>query len=138
MEYPAFTRAEQRRLSEWIVSGFERYIEVWSKTPPLGGDAAHDWAPIRRYAEEFSGILRGNMVDADDLDLPQLRADLQILVNHQCPAVDVVQFLLVCTSGFHQTFSDGLRRVGLSERHLSVLRDRCMWAADIIRILRRP
>lgn len=124
MAHPALTQAEKEKVSAWMSSGFERYIQL-----RLEGDAGPEGL-TRRYAEEF-GLL-------PDVDLPKLWGDLQELVEKGCPALDVVEFMLACTSGFHATLDDLLYTVGLTKRHLRELEEVCAWSADIIGILRRP
>jgi hypothetical protein len=132
MEYPAVTDSQRRKLSDWIISGFKQYIEL-----RMGEDAAQD-SLVRRYAEEFSRILRNKYVEIDDVDMPKLWADLEELINKKCPALDVVEFMLSCTSGLRATFEDNLSVVGLSQKDLEELKQCCARSADVIRTLRRP
>jgi hypothetical protein len=132
MEHPAVTESQRRKLSDWIMSGFKQYTEL-----RMENDAAQD-SLVRRYAEEFSRILRSKDVEVDDVDMPKLWADLEELMNKECPALDVVEFMLACTSGLRATFEDGLSVVGLSQRHLAELKQCCAWSAEMIRTLRRP
>jgi hypothetical protein len=134
MEYPAVTRAQRRELSDWVGSGFKRYIELRKK----GDVEVEEDALIRRYATEFSRIVCDDNVEIDDVDMPRLWADLEVLVNKKCPALDVVEFMLSCTSGLQATFEDCLSVFGLSPKDLTDLKECCAWSAYMIRILARP
>jgi len=125
MEYPATTEAQKRTVIVWIASGFESY-----------GDRVDPDPEIRRYGEEFGSILSGNVGD-NEIDLPLLRKDLLTLVDNQCPAVDVVELMVRCTSETNVALSCGVQRCDIAERDLLHL-ERCIrQAADGISQLRR-
>src|ERR1035437_92154 len=125
MEYPATTEAQKGTVIAWIASGFESHGERVDPDPE-----------IRRYGEEFGRILSGNVGD-NEIDLPPLRKDLLSLIDKQCPAADIVELMVRCTSETNVALSGGVQRCDIAERDLSHL-ERCIrLAADGISQLRR-
>jgi hypothetical protein len=125
MGYPATTEAQNETVIVWIASGFESY----------GGRVDAD-PKIRRYGEEFGRILGVNVGD-NEIDLPPLRKDLLRLIDKQCPAADVVEIMVRCTSETNVALSCGVQRCDIAEEDLSHL-ERCIrQAADGISKLRR-
>jgi hypothetical protein len=125
MWYPATTEAQNETVIVWIASGFESY-----------GERVYPDPKIRRYGEEFGRILGENVGD-NEIDLPPLRRDLLRLIDKQCPAADVVELMVRCTSETNVAISCGVQRCDIAEEELSHL-ERCIrQAANGISQLRR-
>jgi len=125
MEYPATTEAQKSTVVAWIASGFESYAQ---RVDPD--------SEIRRYGEEFGRVLGGNMGDSE-IDLPRLREDLLRLIDKQCPAVDVVDLMVRCTSETNLALARGVQHCDIGEPDLSHLERHIRQAADAISQLRR-
>jgi hypothetical protein len=69
--------------------------------------------------------------------LPQLREDLLRLIDKQCPAGDVVELMVRCTSETNVALSCGVQRCDITERDLLHLEHCIRQAADEIHQLRR-
>jgi len=125
MGYPATTEAQESTVIAWLASGFESYGQRVDSDPE-----------IRRYGEEFGRILGGKVGDSE-INLPPLREDLIRLIDKQCPAVDVVELMVRCTSELNLALSCGVQRCDIAEGDLSHW-ERCIrQAADGISQLRR-
>jgi hypothetical protein len=125
MGYPATTEAQNKMVIVWIAYGVEGYGERVDPDPK-----------IRRYGEEFGRILGGDVGD-NEIDLPPLRKDLLKLIDKQCPAADIVELMVRCTSETNVALSSGVQRCDIAEEDLSHL-ERCIQqAADGISQLRR-
>jgi len=133
MGYPATTDAQKRRVIDWIGSGFELYA---SRASDFERYASRAEPEVLRYSEEFAEILYGN-IDDNELDLPQLRQDLLRLIDAHCPALDVVEHMIHCTSEFNVALARDMHRFDITERDLSDLSRCYRQAADVISRLRR-
>src|SRR5437868_3861685 len=81
-------------------------------------------------------ILRAN-ADDNGLDLPKLRKDLLGLIDQKCPAVDVVELMVRCTSEFNVALARGLHRFEITQQDLSDLEVCHQQTAKLVSELRR-
>src|SRR6266566_2170179 len=139
MEYVAVTRAQKNKVIDWIASGFERYAAKCtdpSEYDLSGVDIAQIRTKMHRYSEEFDRILRAN-TDDNGLEMPRLRKDLLGLIDQNCPAVDVVELMVRCTSEFNVALARGLHRFEITQQDLSDLEVCHQQTAKVISELRR-
>ena len=139
MEYDAVTRAQKKKVIDWIASGFERYAAKCtdpSEYDLSGVDIAQIRTKMHRYSEEFDRILRAN-TDDNGLEMPRLRKDLLRLIDQNCPAVDVVELMVRCTSEFNVALARGLHRFEITQQDLSDLEVCHQQTAKLISELRR-
>jgi hypothetical protein len=114
---------EKQRVAEWIKAGFTLYA-------PRFSDAGGEWGipsatEVEEYGKEFSSIILDSEhfkdVELPNLcDLVKLRKDLNDLIERGCPALTLVELMLVCTNGFRFTLRDGLHLTGITDK---ILRD---------------
>jgi hypothetical protein len=91
-------KEEQEEAATWILDAFKKYSEKFA-------DDGEMEVPVRtemqQYGEDFSRIIRDH-VGAD------LGQDLFDLKTNECPALAIVELIVLCTSGFRFTIPDAL------------------------------
>jgi hypothetical protein len=117
---------EQKReeAAAWIDAGFKSYADR------LGKDEVPSRTEIEQYGGEFSRVVR---CEAGDLG-----QDLHALMKHGCPAVAIVQLIVLCTNGFHLTITDVLRGAGITDEVLRDVKQSLPRTVQVINVLNDP
>jgi hypothetical protein len=104
---------EEQQVVEWIKDGFTQYALRFTVATPTVY-AIPNSTEVKAYGEEFARIiLEGIEVE--------LRQDLYQLIEWGCPAVALVELMLVCTRGFRFTLTDVRHLEGITEKLLREL-----------------
>ena len=89
---------------KWMRSGFRQYA---AQCDNWGLEIEQNIrVQIFKYGNEFARILRGKIALSDEYDPHYLRTDLYGLKESGCPAVGLVELMLVCTSDYGVTIPD--------------------------------
>lgn len=94
------TKPQRRELKKWMTSAFEKYARGHAESNlsaiPRETPQQHQ-ARIQAYGQQFGRVILG---DLEMNDTPKMLNDLQHLLKAKCPALDLVELMLVCTNGF--------------------------------------
>src|SRR5947209_8237365 len=137
---PGLRRQQARELQEWLQVAFKRFADLWGHAVDnIGpGETAEDSRiRIRRYGQRFVEIARGRVGEIPGAD-PDLPMDLYDLMQRNCPELDIVQFLLSCTSGHTNTVAARLKRYDITEQTLDKINEYSRWISDAMLLLNEP
>jgi hypothetical protein len=135
MKQPGLIKEERRGLAAWMTSAFTMYatVRAGSGLSCVPGETRHQHqARIQAYGRAFSGVLLGK-IEMDDIT--KLLDDLNHLRKANCPALDLIELMLLCTEDFSMSIADLLLRVGISTTELSALQGTLNRTADTVAIL---
>jgi hypothetical protein len=141
MEDRSLTRAQIKQLAKRMQDAFAS-LAALRCAPPETTSERHLQAARRMSG--YGAALASLILEGSDpeIDLPGLRQDLHALMQHNCPALDIAELSIGCTSGAPATRDEILRPVGLTGRDLEELRTGAKWMAEwmaeIICRLRKP
>jgi hypothetical protein len=121
-------KSQKQKIELWIATAFEQYAAKCEIVREVGVSLATE---VRRYKGEFSRIV----LSSEEVEL---RNDLYNLMNRGCPALDIVELMLVCTSGIQRTISYGLDEVGITDNVLRRLKQNLVWTAEVLDVLNDP
>jgi hypothetical protein len=129
---------ERKELKTWMSSAFEIYATRFAGAaigcPPDETPQQHQ-TRIHAYGEAFGNIILGK-IEMDDI--AELLNDLVHLRTSKCPALDLVDLMLVCTEDFSMRTADLLLRVGIRKKDLSALQCTLDRVALEIKLLGQP
>jgi hypothetical protein len=103
------TKQQIQELLAWMESGFRNYADLCEEATE-GEIPENVWNQVDKYKKEFSGVLSGEIEISDDVDLLVLRNDLYGLMTSCCPATELIELMLACTSDYGVTIGDLLWR----------------------------
>jgi hypothetical protein len=126
---------KQEEAATWILDGFKNYSTRFADDSET---EVSDRTEIEQYGEEFSRIVRDGV--EGDLGDDELGQELYDLKTKGCPAVAIVELIVLCTSGFRftRTLTDDLRDAGITDEVLPDVKRSLPRVAQVTNVLSGP
>jgi hypothetical protein len=126
---------KQEEAATWILDGFKNYSTRFADD----SETEVSCTEIEQYGDEFSRIVRDGEEGDDEFD-DKLGQELYDLKTKGCPAVAIVELIVLCTSGFRftRTLADDLRQAGITDEVLRDVKQSLPHVAQVINVLSGP
>jgi hypothetical protein len=138
MKQPGVTKEEREGLEAWMTSAFKKHatVRAGSNLSCVPGETPQQHqARIRAYGQAFGRVILGELpMD----DTPKMLNGLHHLLKSNCPALDLVGLMLLCTEDFSMSIPDLLFRVGIRKNDLAALQRTLNRTAHAVDVLNQP
>jgi hypothetical protein len=138
MKLPGATKEERLELERWMTAAFKKYTTARATSGlsilPDETPKQHQ-ARIEAYGHAFGCVILGKI---EMNEITKLLDDLQHLLKSNCPALDLVELMLLCTEDFSMSIPDLLFRVGIRKNDLAALQRTLNRTAHTVKVLNQP